>query len=160
VEGKPLKVIGLNASGTWKQRCELSTQLQELHIDVVLLRDPSKTPWKVFHSKFSFLLDWMPPGKKRIPHNHVDLCYMCDMYTWQRQSLFIRENPILSSEKILRKGYHCNGSVYKKRKLCPWASWGLVPKWMAVNCQSVNLTLTGELHNSQSWESKLWSGGP
>jgi hypothetical protein len=48
-----------------------------------------------------------------IPHNHVDLNYMCDTYTWQRKNLFIRDNFFLSSERILRKEYDRKGSVEK-----------------------------------------------
>jgi hypothetical protein len=33
----PLKVIAFNADGIWRQRYDLSKQLQDLHIDVVLL---------------------------------------------------------------------------------------------------------------------------
>jgi hypothetical protein len=38
------------------------------------------------------------------------------MYTSQRQSLFIRDNPILSSEKVLHKDYDRKGSVVQKKK--------------------------------------------
>jgi hypothetical protein len=43
-------------------------------------------------------------------------CYMCDTYTWQRLSIFIREKPILSLERMLRKDYDRKGSV--KKKIC------------------------------------------
>jgi hypothetical protein len=39
----PLKVIAFNANGISKQRYELSKHLQDLHIDVALFRDTSKT---------------------------------------------------------------------------------------------------------------------
>jgi hypothetical protein len=39
-------------------------------------------------------------------------CY--NMYTRQRQSIFTRDKPILSSERMLRKDYNCKGSVAKK----------------------------------------------
>jgi hypothetical protein len=39
---------------------------------------------------------------------------MYDMYTWQRPSIFIREKPIFSSERLLHKDYEGNGSVAKK----------------------------------------------
>jgi hypothetical protein len=32
-----LKVIAFNANDIWRQRCELSEQLQDLHTDVALL---------------------------------------------------------------------------------------------------------------------------
>jgi hypothetical protein len=53
------------------------------------------------------------PGRKGIPHNHVDLCHVCDTYTWQRRSIFIRDKPILYSEKMLRKDYDSKDSVEK-----------------------------------------------
>jgi hypothetical protein len=36
---------------------------------------------------------------------------MCDTYTWQRPRIFIRDKPILSSERMLHKDYDRNGSV-------------------------------------------------
>jgi hypothetical protein len=38
--------------------------------------------------------------------------YMCDMY---RCSLFMRKEPILSSGRMLHKGYNHKGSVAKKK---------------------------------------------
>jgi hypothetical protein len=38
---------------------------------------------------------------------------MCDTYTWQRRSLFIRDKPVFSSERVLHKehkDYDRNGS--------------------------------------------------
>jgi hypothetical protein len=32
-------------------------------------------------------------------------CYMCDTHTWQRRSVFIRDKPILPSERMLHKDY-------------------------------------------------------
>jgi hypothetical protein len=40
-------------------------------------------------------------------------CYMCDTYTWQRRSLFVRDKPTLSSERMLHKDYDRKGSVEK-----------------------------------------------
>jgi hypothetical protein len=51
------------------------------------------------------------PGRKGIPHKHVDLRYMCDTYTWQKQSLFIRDKPTLS----LHKDYGRKDSFAKKK---------------------------------------------
>jgi hypothetical protein len=45
---KPLKVIAFNANGIIGQRCELSKQLQDLHVEVVLL---SETHFKT-HERF------------------------------------------------------------------------------------------------------------
>jgi hypothetical protein len=51
-------------------------------------------------------------------------CYMCDTYTWQRWSLFIRDKPILSSEKMLHKDYDSMGSaVEKKTDRKPQETW-------------------------------------
>jgi hypothetical protein len=36
---------------------------------------------------------------------------MCDMYTWQRPSIFKRDTPIFSSERVLHKDYDRKGSV-------------------------------------------------
>jgi hypothetical protein len=32
-------------------------------------------------------------------------CCMCGTYTWHRPSIFIRDKPILSSDRMLRKHY-------------------------------------------------------
>jgi hypothetical protein len=36
---------------------------------------------------------------------------MCDTYTWQRRSLFIRDKPILTSERMFHKDYDRKRSV-------------------------------------------------
>jgi hypothetical protein len=41
---RPLKVIAFNANGIWRQCCELSKQLQDLHIDVAVLSETSQNP--------------------------------------------------------------------------------------------------------------------
>jgi hypothetical protein len=41
---------------------------------------------------------------------------MWDKFTLQRPSLFIKDKPILSSERTLQKGYDCKGSAAKKKK--------------------------------------------
>jgi uroporphyrinogen-III synthase len=41
---RPLKVIAFNANGIWKQRYELSKQLQDLHIDVAFLSETHLKP--------------------------------------------------------------------------------------------------------------------
>jgi hypothetical protein len=38
---------------------------------------------------------------------------ICDTYTWKRPSVFIRNKPILSSERLLHKDYDRKGSVAK-----------------------------------------------
>jgi hypothetical protein len=80
---RPLKVTAFNANGIWRQRYELSKQLQDLHIDVALLSETHRKP----HERFSipnyhvYRTDHFPGRKggtevavkKSIPHNHVDL---------------------------------------------------------------------------------------
>jgi hypothetical protein len=39
-------------------------------------------------------------------------CHMCDTYTWR--SIFIRDNPIFSSERILHKDYGRKSSFAQK----------------------------------------------
>jgi hypothetical protein len=76
---RPLKVIAFNANGIWRRRYELSKQLQDLHIDVALLSGTHINP----HERF-FIPNYRTDrflGRKGIPHNNVDLAYMCDTYT-------------------------------------------------------------------------------
>jgi hypothetical protein len=78
----PLNVIAFNANDIWRRRCELSKQLQDLHIDVTLLPETRLKP----HERFfipSYNFHWTDhlPGRKGIPYSHLDLCYMCNMYT-------------------------------------------------------------------------------
>jgi hypothetical protein len=40
-------------------------------------------------------------------------CYMCELYTRQRRSIFVRDKPIISSERMLHKDYGHEGSVEK-----------------------------------------------
>jgi hypothetical protein len=40
----PLKVIAFNANDIWRQRYELSKQLQDLHVDVALLSETHLKP--------------------------------------------------------------------------------------------------------------------
>jgi hypothetical protein len=42
-------------------------------------------------------------------------CYMCNTYTWQRRSLFVREKHILSSEGMIHKDYDNKGLFLKKK---------------------------------------------
>jgi hypothetical protein len=79
---RPLKVIALNANGIWRQRYELSKQLQDLHTDVTLLSEPHLNPHeRFFIPNYHCYRTERFPGRKGIPHNHVDLYYMCDTYT-------------------------------------------------------------------------------
>jgi hypothetical protein len=104
----------LEIIGVCGQCYELSKQLQGLHIDMALHSETHLEPHEMFlTTNYYFYRTDRFPERKRIPHNHVGLCYMCDTYTWQRRSLFMRDKPILSSE-VLRKTYDRRGSVAKQ----------------------------------------------
>jgi hypothetical protein len=88
---RPLKVIAFNANGIWRRCYELSKQLKDLHINVALLSETHLTPHERFFipNYHFYWTDHFPERKGRtaaavrkgIPHNPVDLCYMCDTYT-------------------------------------------------------------------------------
>jgi hypothetical protein len=63
-------------------------------------------------------------------------CCMCDTYTWQRRSLFIRDKPIRSSESMLHKNYDRKGAVTKKSMTLNLKGLGAKKNWLAVNRQS------------------------
>jgi hypothetical protein len=65
-------------------------------------------------------------------------CYMCYTYTWQKPSIFIRDKPILSSERMLLMDYDRKGSVKQKGKCLVVSLKGLGAKmnWLAVIRQS------------------------
>jgi hypothetical protein len=63
-------------------------------------------------------------------------CYMCDRYTWQRRSLFIRDKPILSSENMLHKDYGRKGSAEKNSLVMSLKGPGAKTRWLEVNRQS------------------------
>jgi hypothetical protein len=66
---RPLKVTAFNANGY-----ELNKQLKDLHIDVGLFSETHlKTHERFFIPNFHFYWSDRYPGKKGIPHNHVDL---------------------------------------------------------------------------------------
>jgi hypothetical protein len=78
---RPLKVVAFNANGIWRRRCELSKQLQDLHIDVALLSETRlRLHERFFIPNYHFYQTDHFPGRKVIPHNHVDLCCVCDIY--------------------------------------------------------------------------------
>jgi hypothetical protein len=59
---RPLKVIAFNANDIWRQRYELSKQLQDLHVDVALL---SETHPKS-HERFLFqIITFIEPTATR-----------------------------------------------------------------------------------------------
>jgi hypothetical protein len=79
---RPLKVIAFSANGIWRWHYELSKQLQVLHTDVTLLSETHLKPHERFLiPNYHFYRTDLFPGRKGISHKHVDLCYMCDMYT-------------------------------------------------------------------------------
>jgi hypothetical protein len=47
--------------------------------------------------------------------------YLCEMYTYERPSIFIRDKPIFSSERTLHKDYYRKSSV---EKICGRGSQG------------------------------------
>jgi hypothetical protein len=70
----PLKVLAFNANGIGRQRYELSKHLQDLHVDVALFSETHlKSHERFFISNFHFYRTDRYPGRKGIPHNHVDL---------------------------------------------------------------------------------------
>jgi hypothetical protein len=56
---------------------------------------------------------------------------MCEMYTW-----YIRDKPILSSERMLRKDYYGRGSVGKEISGRGLKGLDAKTNWLAVNRQS------------------------
>jgi endonuclease/exonuclease/phosphatase (EEP) superfamily protein YafD len=77
---RPLRVIAFNANGIWRRRCELSKQLQDLHIDVAVLSETHlKSHERFFIPNYHFCRTDRFPGRKDVPHKHVYLCYMCDL---------------------------------------------------------------------------------
>jgi hypothetical protein len=78
-----LKVLAFNANGISRHRCELTKQLNDLHIDVTVLSETYRKPYDRFFipdCQF-YRTDRFPERKgqttvavrKGIPHNHVDL---------------------------------------------------------------------------------------
>jgi exonuclease III len=80
---RPLKVIAFNANGIKRQRYELSKQLQDLHLDVVLFSESHVKPQEWFFiSNYHFYRTDCHPGRKGraavtvrkgVPHSYVDL---------------------------------------------------------------------------------------
>jgi hypothetical protein len=64
----PLKVTAFNASGIWRQRFELSKQLQDLHIDMSLLTETYLKPHERFLiPNYHLYRTDRFPGRKGIP---------------------------------------------------------------------------------------------
>jgi hypothetical protein len=62
-------------------------------------------------------------------------CYMCEIYTWRKPRIFIRDKPIFSSEGMLHKDYYSKSSV-KKSLVVGLKGPGAKKNWLAVNRQS------------------------
>jgi hypothetical protein len=61
---------------------EVYEQVEYLYIDVALLSDTHLKPHeRFFIPNYNFYPTDHFPGRKGIPHNHVDLCCMCDTFT-------------------------------------------------------------------------------
>jgi hypothetical protein len=68
-----LKVIAFNANDIWRQRYELSKQLQDSHIDVALLSEAHLIPHLYRTDRFPGRKDGTAiTVRKGILHNHVD----------------------------------------------------------------------------------------
>jgi hypothetical protein len=80
---RPLKVVTFNKNGTWRQRYELSKQLEDLHTDVALLSEtPLVSQERAFIPNYHFCRTDRFPGRKcgtavadrkGISRNNVDL---------------------------------------------------------------------------------------
>jgi hypothetical protein len=64
----PLKVIAFNANGSWRQRYEVSKQLQGLYIDVALLSETHLKPHqRLFFQIINFIVTTASQQEKAIP---------------------------------------------------------------------------------------------
>jgi hypothetical protein len=114
---RPLKVVAFNANGTWRRRYELSKQLQDLHIGGAPLSEAHLKPHeRFFIPNYHFYRTDRFPGRKGIPHKHVDLSISAIR-------TFDRGKPILSLESMLRKEYDREGSVEKISGRDPQGAW-------------------------------------
>jgi hypothetical protein len=68
---RPLRVIAFNANYIWRQRYELSKQLQDLHTNVVLLSGTHLKPHVRFFIQNYHFYRTDVPREKGIPHNHM-----------------------------------------------------------------------------------------
>jgi hypothetical protein len=112
----PLKVREFNANDIWRQRHELSKQLQDLHLDVVLLLETYlKRHKRFFIPNYHFCRTERFPGrkggtavgiKKDIPHIHVDLPSLVSI---KATGVCI---PICSSEVLLSVVYKSPGHAW------------------------------------------------
>jgi hypothetical protein len=80
------------------------------------------------------------------PTRSVPRCYKqhksIEFSEYERPSIFIKEKPIFSSERMLHKGYDYKSSVEKN--LLSWVSRGLTPRrngWRQTANRKVTLTL-------------------
>jgi hypothetical protein len=89
------------------------------------------------------------PERKGIPHNHVDLYYMCDTFTGQKRSLYVRDKPSLSSE-MLRKDYDPKGSLTEISAVVRLKGVGTKMNLLAVNRRRKITVTLNELVVGQS----------
>jgi hypothetical protein len=72
---RPLRVVAFNANGIERERCELSRQLQVLHVDVTLFWETHLKPReRFFIPKYHFYRTDRYPGKKggtAVAVNHI-----------------------------------------------------------------------------------------
>jgi hypothetical protein len=76
---------------------------------------------------------------------------MCDTYTWQRQTLFMRYKPTNSLQRLFHKDYERKDSVMKNKEgLWLWASRQTDWRWTASRKVTLN-TYLKELYGIASW---------
>jgi hypothetical protein len=64
-ENRPLRIVAFNANDIWRERYELSKQLQDLHIDVALLSETHLKPHERFYIlNYHFYWTDCFPGRK------------------------------------------------------------------------------------------------
>jgi hypothetical protein len=90
---RSLKVIAFNAKDVWRRRYELSKQLQDLHIDVVLLSEAHLKPHeRFFVPNYDFYRIDRFPGRKGIPHYHVTrMLYVRNVHLTKAQPILKRQ---------------------------------------------------------------------
>jgi hypothetical protein len=128
---RPLTVIAFNENDIWRQRYELNKQLQDLKIEVALLSETRLKPnERFFIPNYHIYRTDCLPGRKggtaiavRNPHNHIDLYYMCDTYTWQRRSLFVRDKTSSCQRGCYIKDYTRKGLVAKYSGIESQRTW-------------------------------------
>jgi hypothetical protein len=106
-------------------------------------------------------------------YNNMLLCVKCTFD--QSPSIFVRDKPIFSSERMLCKEYYRKSSVEKKSLVVGLKGLDAKTNWLVVNHQSwSNFDFDNELSpveadsntwsssfgESRIWDSKMWSWVP